>query len=53
MYFLYEYVKIKKGVKHYFTSVTQKAHGTYKQVLEGTDVGYSGPTWYRRSRENH
>ena len=29
----------------YFISSAQKAHRTYKRVLEGTDVGIYGLTW--------
>ena len=32
----------------YFTSITQKAYGTYKRVLEGTGVGVYSLTWWRR-----
>ena len=29
--------------KHYFISMTQKAHRTYKRILEGVDVGVCEP----------
>ena len=32
----------------YFTSITQKAHGTYKRILEGADVGVCGLAWWRK-----
>ena len=28
---------------NYFTLITQKAHGTYKRILEGVDVGVLCP----------
>ena len=32
----------------YFTSITQKAHGTYSCILESADVGICGLMWWRK-----
>ena len=34
----------------HFTSIIQKAHGTYKRVLEGTDVGVCGLTLWKKQK---
>ena len=45
-------VLVKVGlVIIYFTSITQKDHGTYIHVLEGVDVGIIWPNVVKETRE--
>ena len=47
--FVSAYAKIRFSHNEaHFTSITQKAHGTYKHVLEGADFGVTGLTWWRK-----